>query len=102
MNKFIISTIAGAALSLLSGCQVVSGDRSINQYTSDAAVTTNVKTELLHEPRVTSLPIHVETDKGTVTLTGFVKNNEQKIAAGQAAALAKGVRIIRNDLIIRK
>lgn len=102
MNKYIISICASASLIALSGCQVVSGDRTVNQYSADAAVTTNVKAELLHEPKVTSLPIHVATDKGTVVLSGFVKNNEQKVAAGNAAMLAKGVRIIRNDLIVRQ
>lgn len=101
MNKFLLSTMTAALLTFLTGCQVFSGDRSVNQYTSDAAVTANVKTELLHDSRVTSLPIHVETDKGTVILSGFVKTNEQKIAAGHAATLAKGARIIRNNLIIR-
>lgn len=98
----MIGTTMGAVLILVTGCQVFSGDRTVNQYTSDAAVTANVKAELLHESRVTSLPIHVDTDKGTVILSGFVKNSEQKIAAGQAAAHAKGARIIRNNIVIRK
>jgi osmotically-inducible protein OsmY len=101
MNKYIISTIAGAAL-LLNGCQVISGERTVNQYSNDAAITANVKAKLLSDPKVTSLPIHVATDKGTVILSGFVKTREQKLAAGRDAALIEGAKFIRNDLIIRR
>lgn len=102
MNKYLTHCIVGSALIVLGGCSVVSGDRTVNEYTSDAAVTTNVKAELLNDPKVTSLPIHVATDKGTVVLSGFVKSNEQKAAAGKAATKAKGIRIVRNDLIVRQ
>lgn len=101
MNKLVLSAIFGAVVSL-SACSVLSGDRTVNQYGSDSATTANVKAELLNNPKVTSLPIHVETDKGTVVLSGFVKNNEQKNEASRAASLAKGARVVQNNLIVRR
>lgn len=102
MNKHITHVLAATAVTLLIGCQVVSGDRTINQYSSDAALTTSVKTALLDNSKVTSLPIHVETDKGMVVLSGFVKNIEQKNAAGIAASKVKNVRGVQNNLIVRR
>lgn len=100
MNKFMI-TICAIALTSLMGCQVVSGERTINQYSSDAAITANVKAALLADKRVTSLPIHVATEKGMVVLSGFVRTNNQKVAAGESALKVKEVRQLRNNLIIR-
>ncbi|MBA4696924.1 MAG: BON domain-containing protein [Legionella sp.] len=100
MNKFL-TTIIGTLFLATSGCQVISGDRTINEYGSDAAMTANVKAELLADKRVTSLPIHVATEKGMVVLSGFVKTNRQKLAASQAAHRAKDVKEVKNNLIIR-
>jgi len=101
MKKYSYSLL-GMMLLVLTGCQVLSGERTVNQYSSDAAITANVKAELLNDSRVTSLPIHVDTDKGVVTLTGFVKTTEQKLAAAQAAKIAKHAKIVRNEINIRR
>lgn len=100
MNK-LLSFIAATSLTALVGCQVVSGERTINEYSSDAAITTNAKAALLADKRVTSLPIHVATEKGMVVLSGFVKTPRQKIAAEESVYKVKEVRVVRNDLIIR-
>lgn len=102
MNKYFINAVAGTTLALLVGCQVVAGDRTINEYSTDAALTTNVKTALLDNSHVTSLPIHVETDKGTVVLSGFVKTKQQKMEAEKAARHVKGVKVVKNNLIVRR
>lgn len=101
MKKFILIPVLTTTIAL-SACSVLSGDRTINQFGSDSATTANVKAELLNNPKVTSLPIHVDTDQGTVVLSGFVKNNEQKNEAARAAAKAKGARIVQNKIVVRR
>ncbi len=101
MNKYLISLI-GLFFSALVGCQVIAGEQTVNEYGSDAAITANVKTALLDDSRVTSLPIHVQTDKGLVVLSGFVKTNKQKVAAEQAARRVKGINSVKNNLIVRR
>jgi osmotically-inducible protein OsmY len=55
---------------------------------ADTAITTKVKAGLLKEPKLESLGIHVETEKGTVMLSGFVNS---KAEADKAVLVAKGV-----------
>ncbi|MBA2652299.1 MAG: BON domain-containing protein [Tatlockia sp.] len=99
--KNFLSFLCAVAFTALIGCQVVAGDQSINEYSSDAAITANVKTALLANKRIASLPIHVATEKGMVVLSGFVKTNNQKIAAGQSVLKIKEVKMLRNNLIVR-
>jgi hyperosmotically inducible periplasmic protein len=55
---------------------------------SDTAITTKVKADLVKEPNLDSLGIHVETEKGVVMLSGFVNS---KAEADKAVKVAKGV-----------
>jgi osmotically-inducible protein OsmY len=47
-----------------------------------------VKADLIKEPNLESLGIHVETEKGVVMLSGFVNS---KAEADKAVKIAKGV-----------
>lgn len=55
---------------------------------TDTALTTKVKAGLLKEPKLESLGIHVETEKGVVMLSGFVNSKDE---AERALKVAKGV-----------
>jgi osmotically-inducible protein OsmY len=55
---------------------------------ADTAITTKVKAGLVKEPDLESLGIHVETEKGTVMLSGFVNS---KTEADKAVKVAKGI-----------
>ncbi|MCS0584129.1 BON domain-containing protein [Massilia pinisoli] len=55
---------------------------------SDTAITTKVKADLVKEPNLDSLGIHVETEKGVVMLSGFVNSKDE---ADKAVKVAKGV-----------
>jgi osmotically-inducible protein OsmY len=56
--------------------------------TSDAAITTRVKTAILNDPAIGGLRIDVDTVKGVVTLSGQVNT---QTARDQAIALARAV-----------
>ena len=55
---------------------------------ADSVITTKVKADLFKEPELSSMAIHVETEKGIVMLSGFV---DTKADADKAVSLAKGV-----------
>jgi hyperosmotically inducible protein len=55
---------------------------------ADSVITTKVKADLFKEPELSSMAIHVETEKGVVMLSGFVDN---KADAEKAVRLAKSV-----------
>jgi osmotically-inducible protein OsmY len=50
---------------------------------------------------VGALDVHVETVKGTVRLSGFVKNPDQKRRAEQLAWSVKGVHSVENALLVQ-
>lgn len=95
----IILAIAFSAL--LAACAGTSTQESTGEYIDDTLVTSRVKSVLLNDPSVSGLAINVETYKGTVQLSGFVKTVGERNRAVQLARDVKGVRLVKNDILIR-
>lgn len=70
--------------------------------TSDESLKNSVLETFMQHPELTSLPIQVETKKGTVYLSGYVKTIRQSDTAGDVALKVPGVRALHNGLIVRK
>ena len=85
----------------LSACSVMRGQESMGEYTSDAAVTTAVKSKFAVDSSVAATSIGVETLNGVVQLSGFAKTAEEKSRAETIAKQAKGVKSVRNNIIVR-
>jgi hypothetical protein len=79
---------------------VRSGDtgRAIN----DTAITASVKTDLLKDPDLSVLQIDVDTKDGVVTLNGLAANDAARTRAEKMASAVKGVREVRNFLVIKR
>lgn len=91
-----------AALALaLSACSVMRGQESMGEYTSDAGITTAVKSKFATDKTVAATSIGVETLDGVVQLSGFAKSPEEKRQAEVIAKQAKGVKSVRNNIIVR-
>ena len=71
------------------------------QYVDDSVITAKVKSALLGDDAVKSSAVSVETVKGVVQLSGFVNTSDQRSAAGKDAAAVKGVKTVKNDLIVK-
>lgn len=84
-----------------SGCAVWRGQTDVGTYVDDRAITTSVKAKLLEDKRTGGMSINVDTLNGTVALSGFAKSQAEKDAASQIAANTKGVREVRNNLVVR-
>ena len=69
---------------------------------ADTAITTKVKTELLAEPSLKSLDVHVETTNGTVNLSGFVPSQAEVDKAVEVARNVKGVQKVQSSLRIKQ
>ncbi len=54
----------------------------------DSTITAKVKAELVKDPTVSALPVHVVTYKGVVQLSGFIDNQDQ---ARKVEQIARGV-----------
>ncbi len=86
---------------MLAGCAGTATQESTGEYIDDTVLTSRVKGVLLGDPQVSGLSINVETFKGTVQLSGFVKAVSERNRAVQLARSVKGVRQVRNDILIR-
>lgn len=80
------------------------GDPSVKtagEATSDAAITSAIKTKMLADARVSGLKIDVDTSKGIVTLTGDVRSPAEKAAALDLARTQKGVKGVVDKLTVK-
>jgi hyperosmotically inducible protein len=87
--------------SVITSCASTTSQESTGQYVDSSAVTMKVKTELLANKEVKSLPITVNTYKDGVQLSGYVDNAYQKAKAGDIASHVKGVKSVDNALIVK-
>jgi osmotically-inducible protein OsmY len=86
---------------LSTGCAVMRGQTDAATYVDDRAITTAVKAKLIEDRQTGGLSINVDTLNGTVALSGFAKSQFEKDQAGRIAAGTKGVREVRNNLVVR-
>jgi osmotically-inducible protein OsmY len=85
----------------LVACASTSKQSSTGEYVDDSVITTKVKSLLAEDDFLKSFQISVETYKGTVQLSGFVNSQQAVDRANQIAHSVKGVKSVKNDLIIK-
>ena len=85
----------------LAACAGTTKQESTGQYIDDTVVTSRVKSVLLNDTSVSGLAINVETYKGIVQLSGFVKTVAERNRAVQLARDVQGVIRVKNDILIR-
>jgi osmotically-inducible protein OsmY len=90
-----------ALLGLVSVHPAAIAEETLGEFIDDAAVTAKVKTVLLRDARVSGTAIDVETDKGTVQLSGVVKSEAERERALLLAQTVTGVKDVKDDLIIQ-
>jgi|GEM_PF-294517 len=91
---------AAALVAGIPGVQAVENGIGISTdgIIDDADITMEVQEELEADPAVDLRHVGVETKKGTVFLVGSIKNPAEAEAAREAAARARGVRNVVNNL----
>jgi osmotically-inducible protein OsmY len=95
-----LAILTGLTL-VTTGCAVMRGQESVGAYVDDKTITTAVKAKLIEDKTTGGLSINVDTLNGTVALSGFAKSQAEKDQAGRIAASTRGVREVRNNLIVR-
>ena len=71
------------------------------EYVDDSVITAKVKAAVLEEPSLKSAEINVETSKGRVQLSGFVRSRADIAKAVEVAQRVKGVKSVKNDMILK-
>lgn len=79
----------------------VTKDASAGTYIDDAAITGKVKAAVLGDASLKATEINVETHKGIVQLTGFVKSRADIDRAVLVARGVSGVTSVKNDMIVK-
>lgn len=77
------------------------GKESVGAYIEDSVITAKVKGEVLKESSLKSAEINVETYKGVVQLSGFVRSRADIDKAVAVARGVKGVTSVKNDMIVK-
>lgn len=94
-------TVLVLALGAMTGCAVQRGQETVGAYVDDATITTQVKSRFVESKLVDAGAISVETMTGTVMLSGFAKNQQEKTTAESIARKVSGVRSVKNEISVR-
>ena len=87
-------------VAVTAGCTAMTG-KSAGANVDDATITAEVKSKLAAEKVSTLTKVDVDTNKGTVYLTGNVENSTIKARATAIAKTVTGVREVVNNLAIQ-
>jgi osmotically-inducible protein OsmY len=87
-------------ITVTAGCTAMTG-KSASTNVDDAKITATVKEKLAVEKVSTLTKIDVDTNKGTVYLTGNVPSEDLKAKASDIAHQVAGVREVVNNLKIQ-
>lgn len=100
-NIVIYCLVLLMAITTFTACASTRTHESAGAYVDDSVITTKVKTLLAADDFLKSFQIGVETYQGVVQLSGFVNSQQAVDKAGDIAKGVKGVRSVKNSLIVK-
>ena len=99
--KNFTAVLAALAIATTVGCAATAKHESTGQYVDDTAITAKVKKDIFDEPTLKSAEINVETFKGVVQLSGFVRSQANINTAVVVAKNVTGVKSVKNDMLVK-
>ena len=99
--KSISAVFLAILLATVLGCAPTPTREGTGEYVDDTVITTKVKTAILKDPALKSSEINVETFKGTVQLSGFVKSQADINRAVDTTRGVHGVKSVKNDMRLK-
>jgi osmotically-inducible protein OsmY len=99
--KSISAVFLAVLLATVLGCAATSTKEGTGEYVDDTVITTKVKAAIFNEPSLKSAEINIETFKGTVQLSGFVKYQADIYKAVEVARSVNGVKSVKNDMRLK-
>ena len=97
----LAAAVTAFALLTITGCAVTRNQESVGAYIDDSAITAAVKGRMVDNKNVDAAAISVETMKGTVMLSGFAKNANERSVAESLAWKTTGVKAVKNEIAVR-
>jgi len=100
-NVVISYLVLLALIATFAACAATSTRESTGEYVDDSVITTKIKSLLAADDLLKSFQISVETYQGTVQLSGFVNSRQAVDKADEIAKSVKGVKSVKNNLIVK-
>jgi osmotically-inducible protein OsmY len=100
----LILTMGAAAAACSSTSErgaMESAGANAGRVVDDSVITGKVKAAVLEEPTLKSAEINVETYKGKVQLSGFVRSRTDINKAVEVARKVEGVKSVDNSMIVK-
>ena len=92
---------AATIVIVMMGCASTDKKEGTGEYIDDTVITAKVKAALVDDPDLKAMEINVETFKGIVQLSGFVKTAAEISKATKVAKDVKGVNSVKNDIRLK-
>lgn len=112
MQRFTISALA-TAIALAFGTAAIAAENapapaestnkkeSVGEYVDDAVITSKIKAAIFKDSTLKATEINVETYKGIVQLSGFLKSRADINQAVRLAGNVKGVKSVKNAMMVK-
>jgi len=84
-----------------AACLTRAGGSSAKNAIADTVITTKIKADLVKDPGMKAMDVHVQTVKGVVMLSGFVPSQVQAARAEELARTTDGVTDVQSTLQIK-
>jgi osmotically-inducible protein OsmY len=97
LSTFLLAVM----LAVMLGCAGTATKEGTGEYVDDTVITTKVKAAILNEPTLKSAEINVETFKGVVQLSGFVRSQANIAKAIEVARGVGGVTSVRDGMRLK-
>jgi hyperosmotically inducible protein len=101
IGKYLSAFFLAFALVSVVGCAGTPKTEGTGEYVDDTVVTTKVKAAILNEPTLKTAEINVETFKGAVQLSGFVRSQADINKAIEVTRGVGGVKSVKNDMRLK-
>ena len=88
-------------LATFAACASSRTHESAGEFVDDSVITTKVKALIADNDFLKSFQISVETYQGKVQLSGFVNSQRAVDKAGELTRGVKGVKSVKNSLIVK-
>ena len=100
-SPMVRSLLVLLVIAVIAGCAGSRTQESTGEYFDDSTITGKVKAAILGDPDLKVLQINVETFKGVVQLSGFVKSPQVVTRAVEVARGVRGVKSVTNNLLVK-
>jgi osmotically-inducible protein OsmY len=101
LSKMFSAFLLIAVFALFAGCASTSKQSGTGEYIDDTVITAKVKAAIMGDENLKVMEINVETFKGVVQLSGFVKSPADIARAVDVARSVKGATSVKNDIRLK-